>query len=316
MDVIKDEVLSCFDSVDMKDYLRQNFTELSTYDIGNIIVGALRPLKFKLELMEKCLAQSQSFFDDVDDQKYFKKYVELYKQAFEDMQIKQEEKAVFLLNGYCYDDKEGYSWMVTRPFFCFEDALRYIKTEREDWDCSCEGTEDLVWFDIEKWSGATLVMTGKYVVSQYGEVWDYCRPNDYSHDFGEVNAFCLNLPVPFTAGDVINIDCRPFAPRKTAVVLSVGDNKDCCSVQCLYVKDDGKLGVGALKHTQFFNVCDTKVSALYRAERCRAGVAADDSLFVGIGTLIEEIAKKQHNTCTAYDEQLLQCVRELISCNK
>lgn len=32
------------------------------------------------------------------------------------------------------------------------------------------------------------------------------------HDYRFFDSTDLNLPVPFKAGDVVNIDCRPFAP--------------------------------------------------------------------------------------------------------
>ena len=58
----------------------------------------------------------------------------------------------------------------------------------------------------------------------------------------------LNLPIPFRAGDIVTVDCRPFAPVSHAVILEVGDNFDCCCVQALYRRRNGTWDTGAVKH--------------------------------------------------------------------
>ena len=54
----------------------------------------------------------------------------------------------------------------------------------------------------------------------------------------------VNLPVPFHAGDIVTIDCRPFAPVSHAVILEVGDNCDCCCLQALYYAGNGTWDMG------------------------------------------------------------------------
>ena len=64
----------------------------------------------------------------------------------------------------------------------------------------------------------------------------------------------LNLPIPFSPGDIVVLDCMPFAPVKPALILEVGD--DCCGVWMLFEKD-GPLNMdiyktAALKHGHGF----------------------------------------------------------------
>ena len=61
----------------------------------------------------------------------------------------------------------------------------------------------------------------------------------------------LNLPVPYQPGDVLVIDCRPYAPGAFYCRLKeVGD--DCCGIQCEYVNSEGEIETGALKHGDYF----------------------------------------------------------------
>lgn len=61
----------------------------------------------------------------------------------------------------------------------------------------------------------------------------------------------LNLPVPYQTGDVLFIDCRPYAPDAFYCRLKeVGD--DCCGIQCEYVNPEGEIETGALKHGDYF----------------------------------------------------------------
>lgn len=52
-------------------------------------------------------------------------------------------------------------------------------------------------------------------------------------------------------GDVLLIDCRPYAPGAFYCLLKeVGD--DCCGIQCEYVNPKGEIETGALKHGDYF----------------------------------------------------------------
>ena len=74
----------------------------------------------------------------------------------------------------------------------------------------------------------------------------------------------VNLPVPFHAGDIVTIDCRPFAPVSHAVILEVGDNCDCCCLQALYYAGNGTWDTGAVKHGHIMPHYGGKLSPLYR----------------------------------------------------
>lgn len=75
--------------------------------------------------------------------------------------------------------------------------------------------------------------------------------------FGKVTC---NLPVPYQPGDILKIDCRPYAPGPVyCVIAEVGD--DCCGVQCFYrcgircCNPEKMLRIehGALKYGHYFS---------------------------------------------------------------
>ena len=77
-----------------------------------------------------------------------------------------------------------------------------------------------------------------------------------------------NLPVPYQPGDILEIDCRPYAPGPAyCVIAEVGD--DCCGVQCFYREDIFRIEHGALKYGHYFSgypACSQFLSPLYRAK--------------------------------------------------
>ena len=128
--------------------------------------------------------------------------------------------------------------------------------------------KELTWFEVEKWlpdgtgklkNDLDYTIFGTevcYVVYNNSHRWD--GPG-FSPDRD------LNLPVPFHSGDIVTIDCRPSAPVSHAVILDVGDNRDCCCLQALYRNDDGTWDIGAVKHGYVLpNHHLPKISPLYR----------------------------------------------------
>jgi hypothetical protein len=154
-----------------------------------------------------------------------------------------------------------------KPFFNYEDALNYIhkKCQESDHDYNLqEPFYEWCYYKLEKWvddgkchadwpyadfeskvrlSYVYYIVNGKIVlvsngrkVSTRGSFEYISCPND------------LNLPIPFKAGDLVSCKMKPFVNDKNMLILEVGDNRDCCSVQILCNDEYGHMKVGALKH--------------------------------------------------------------------
>lgn len=168
--------------------------------------------------------------------------------------------AVFNLIEYWYDDEilcEKHS--SGELFLSFEAAVDHIHQTiaEEEWndDSTC-------WTVIEKWVPAEngkMMKTYDYTLIRDMVVGFHCFDTESNiiicgekvrrphRSYLDVN---LNLPIPFSPGDIVALDCRPFAPVKPALLLEVSD--DCCGVQMLY-EHDGMLNMdvydtAALKH--------------------------------------------------------------------
>lgn len=318
-EMLKNKILSCFESADMKTYLTEHFNELSSADLIDIVIGALKPLEFKFDILTELARWFPHPLEEIDDFYDFELYIEQYHAGLEGM--KHNEPGVYLLKKYNHYETDGYDREDYIPFRSFQAAIEYIKDDAAewlDWTCCAESVEEaLTWFEIEKWSGDDrMFLKGTYTVSKCGEVWNYqTKDNQFHHKFGVQNALSLNLPVPFVAGDVISIDCRPFVPYKHGVVLSVGDNADCCCVQCLYEKSDGTLGVGALKHSHVFDDGYTPfVSPLYKAQKVQEPLPADEEHFYEIGDVVAKMYTewRKQEDFTIYNDRVLNGIRSFV----
>lgn len=287
---LREKVLLCFPSEEMRNYLREHFDELGSSQLIEIIVGAHMPIAYKAELMNELTERFPHPFEELDGYYDFEVYVKLYQKAFNDMRIADDEKAIYLLQRYYYDEEDG-----AIPFFTFEDARNYIPIDVEEQACD-EEDADRYWYEIEKWDGFADEKC-KYTLSRKGVIWNYDNYSDelldaiVKHRFGVCNKD-LNLPVPFSVGDVITVDCRPSALVSHAVLLNVGDNRDCCCVQGLYVKQDGTVDYGALKHghAQDFMAFSPEISPLYNAARFYGELPPEEAFMKELGEILAKLS--------------------------
>lgn len=104
--------------------------------------------------------------------------------------------------------------------------------------------------------------------------------------------FNLYLPVPFHAGDIVTIDCRPVALVSHVVILEVGDNWDCYCLQALGRRKDGKWETVAVKHADFPLGRWPIFSPLYRITTFCGQLPEDERLLETVSRYIEGNEKK------------------------
>lgn len=179
---------------------------------------------------------------------YFHQQADLVYAAIREMQTRPGE--FFYLQSCCYSDEDRMSRKeeYLEPYLIWEHVLERIREYLGYFEAD---EKELVWFEVEKWSpDGTGRLKHEYDFMVLGT--EACYFNYYGGSYSEWDEFSiysdLNLPVPFHAGDIVTVDCRPFAPVSHAVILEVGDNRDCCCLQALYRKSDGTWDTGAVKH--------------------------------------------------------------------
>lgn len=245
------EILKTFiPSAEMRKYLATQ--ELSDRWISNIILGAPVPLTTKLKYASG------------------KDYNEV-KQAIDELNLNSNE-LFYLIDNWYDDDIFDESGCGNAPFSSLEKVIEHIREEIDE--CG----EDLgdCWYTLEKWvldENGNYICTYRYILLG-DEVCFFGREEFLEngltrvHDYRFFYSTDLNLPVPFKVGDVVTIDCRPFAPVRQVKITETGDNHDCSSLQAeFYDNKEKKYKTGAVKHCFIFdNGYRPNLSPLYRIE--------------------------------------------------
>lgn len=228
---------------------------LRRYMIENAIAGAPISLERKGELY-RLLAEGEEdgFFSDLADA------VSL---AIQEMQPKPGE--FFYLTVCSYEEDIARTTEETMgAFLSWEQILEAIQ---ECWGSDADFEELLTWFYVEKWTpDGSGRLKNNYGYEVIGGKVCYCCCEDLSvHERIDLGGYTdPNLPVPFHAGNIVTVDCRPFAPVRHVVILEIGDNRDCCCLQALYYAGNGTWDTGAVKHGYIIPHYAGKLSPLYR----------------------------------------------------
>lgn len=246
------EILKTFmPSAEMREYLATQV--LNDKKIADIILGAPVPLETKLKWTTG---------NDHNE----------IKQALDALKLNDDEH--FYLFDNWYDDEFGNMEFPNRPFYDFNSVLKHIRDEITD--CG-EAYNETSWYTLKnmvqfksKTKHKTSRCIYKYILikdevcffTKYVYTNNTLQPPDYR--FSE--SIDLNLPVPFTVGDIVNIDCRPFAPVQQVEITDIGDNHDCYSLVAEYFdKKEKKHKTCAVKNCFIFsNGYQPNLSPLYR----------------------------------------------------
>lgn len=268
--IVRDLTGRLFPSREMADYLAGR--ELSVCTLIETINGAPVPLREKLDIFRSLAGQ------------HGEPFATLAGEADEALQALVTEPGEFFYVKNCcpdYDERfEDVDGMA--PYPDLDKALDGIRQFLEEEEC----VEDSgYWFLLEKWilnGEGQYVCPYTYTVAD-GEVLFYNKGNEgYLFD----QSTNLNLPIPFHPGDLVRLDCAPFAFRANAVILEVGDNCDCCCVQAMFREENGNWSVGALKHSHVFpGHYRPLLSPLYRLSRIQREELAEDE------KILEEISQ-------------------------
>lgn len=280
---VNDSILKeLFSSSEMVSYLASQ--SLEQWQVENAIMRAPVSLERKRDLFLSLGKEEYTPF-------FVPKAQNIQRLLYE-TQLKQGE----FLYLKCYADN-GEDFVLDenklKPFLTWDRLFGCIREYLED-----EKGEEIspYWFHAEKWSpdgkgglkndydfhilGTEICYADYYGSSRHLEK-DYCSMNPD-----------LNLPVPFHAGDIVTIDCRPAAPVGHVVILEVGDNWDCCCLQALGRGKDGRWKIGAVKHADFPPRRWPIFSPLYRITTFCGQLPEEERLLETVSRYIEGNEKK------------------------
>lgn len=257
-----------FPSSEMASYLAE--CALTRMELRNAVAYAAIPLVRKRDMFLQ-LASGK-------DTSYFRRQAGAIEGTIREMQAKPGE--FFYLKCCRYSDKSVFSEEKgLEPYLTWEHIFERIQ---EYLGYLEDDEKELTWFNVEKWSpDGTGRLKNDYDYTVFGT--EVCYVTHNSSPRWDWPGFStdrdLNLPVPFHSGDIVTIDCRPFAPVSHAVILEIGDNRDCCCLQALYHADDGIWDTGAVKHGFILpKHTSAGLSPLYRLSSFRGKLQDEERL--------------------------------------
>ena len=248
-------------STQMQKYLLTQ--ELSDEDVFNLIVGSPVDFSKKLEVIQKGF---KSIYPEM-----CKEYEQAYNYWIADLkndEIISIEEVWYDLDVY-EEQRAG-----LRLFSSPTSALNYIREICKE-EQAPEQKYNYGWFEINKWKidrDNAYKNTYTYYAAN-DEIWFFSnKQTDRSSQQIFSNSTNLNLPIPFNKGDIIDIDCWPFAYKKRAIIIDDINNKDCCGVWIAYINEHGKLDDCALKHSGMFEgLYGCRLSPLYKLKLSQEG---------------------------------------------
>lgn len=265
---ICDIINKIFISEDMKKYLCKKADKLNKFQIQNMITSAPTiSLQKKLEFIV-FMAQDENLQQELAGnpnecefiiENSFSACADNIRRALEALNV--SDSSIFLIKINEWINNE-FITSEAIPFSCYEKATDFIKNEYQKSVCS----EERIWFIIEKWetdSIGNMKETYSYVIVNNEIIYYRHKDIKMGEAWPDRN---LNLPVPFKAGDIIEVHDMPFVDSRIALITDIGDNTDCCSVWEVHIDEDGVIVESALKHGDVFGLNPSMAtSPLYSA---------------------------------------------------
>lgn len=208
-----------------------------------------------------------------------------YKQAAETalLDLTLQPGELFTLTEAWYDDNEkDEEYSFNAPYLNFDNVIAHIRAEITE--CEEENVEwyNYQWYELDKWVPVEeRQLKREYTYTLVGDqVWYFNKREDRDYSYW----VDPNLPVPYHVGDILTIDCRPFAPLKHALLIKCGDNHDCCCLQGLCKDEVTSLWTtGAVKHRSLFGFgIDPIYTPIYRLSRYAGELPEEEKVLLAV----------------------------------
>ena len=191
-----------------------------------------------------------------------KKYSYFYqaiglKEALKQLKENKEKNGVLLLTEYM--TSEGTDEILENvPFLSYEKLDAYIKSSIAE-QVDEESSECVFWYAVEKYrevDEGELEIRYTYYVFDGKLIYYVDEKSEADCGIWEKD---LNIPVPFSPGDIVVCDGKPTCEEIHAVILRTGDNIDCCSLVGLCKRENGTFESVPVKHSTMFYESDSMI---------------------------------------------------------
>lgn len=292
---LKNEIVNLFESQEMRQCIKAEYSNIGITTKAGIIKGARLDIRKKLHLLEKLYDENSGVCKNgsllTAELENLKSDINEYRAAVG--HFKAMPGDVYIVGEYGFDNgvpdvPKMYGYC---PYTSFYAAMRYIKSEWEEAKQEYNSGEvPTFWYTIEKYSAEGENMREKIC-------WRV-MPDGKVTDFGGIHE--INVPHPFSEGDIVLMDCTPFLPPRVGVIIETDPNpNDCCMPQALCMIRDGKFCTGAVKHGSVFRDYGyhSLFSPMYRLKIYDGALTGKEKILYNISRKLKEQGdNKEHPT--------------------
>lgn len=268
-------------SSEMENYVAE---DISDREALMIITRAPIPIREKKERLEQLISKVENL--EVRDS--IKSCIDHISNALAEIEDMKTDS--FIMHQACWYDIEDGSTLdrvhrsgseaFLKPSFSFEELLHDILDEiEENTDVRDFAADQSTWYEFVVWNkvrfpnGKIKYEEGNYCYLMIGPEVCYIEPYKYSFSGKHSSDYWgflqgssnLNLSVPFMSGDIVTLDCSPFADPCHMLILSAENNWDCCGLRGAFSDKKGQLHIDFVKHGHCFPMhYISRLSPLYR----------------------------------------------------
>lgn len=266
--VMREEIINLIESPELREHLLHNPQLLSGDHYMQIIGGAPMEIKRKRELISRLVATERDSLDETFSWYEPEICIDYIDDCLDALATVAGNKKVLLISEISFVDGETGSAITHGPFpvASWSAALATMKAYAEKWS----GMTDLsasYWmielFNLANDPSCSYPYDGflqpdyTYYANAAGEIQYICREEE--GECGEVldcivggilgpwfKGAYVDLPTPYKKGDILEIDCRPWAPGPRYCLVASS------KLDCLYLDGDGQIRCGSIPYGSCF----------------------------------------------------------------
>ncbi|MGO5368129.1 hypothetical protein ACTQX9_01010 [Collinsella sp. LCP19S3_F2] len=266
--IVHEEIINLIDSPELREHLLHNPQFLSGDHYTQIIGGASIEINRKREMLSRLVAAERGSSDKTFDWYGPERCIDYIDDCLGALKAVDGNKKMLLVSEISFVNSKVGSAITHGPFpvASWPAALAAMKTYADKWS----GMTDLsssYWmielFNLANDPSCSYPYDGflqpdyTYYANTSGEIQYICREEE--GECGEVldcivggifgpwfKGAYVDLPTPYKKGDILEIDCRPWAPGPCYCL--VANSK----LDCLYPDGDGQIRCGSIPYGSCF----------------------------------------------------------------
>lgn len=266
--VMREEIINLIESPELREHLLHNPQLLSGDHYMQIIGGAPMEIKRKRELISRLVATERDSLDETFSWYEPEICIGYIDDCLDALAAVDGNKKMLLVSEISFVDSDAGSAITHGPFpvASWPAALAAMKAYAEKWQESTDLSASywmIELFNLANDPSSSYPYDGflqpdyTYYANGAGEIQYICREEE--GECGEVldcivggilgpwfKGAYVDLPTPYKKGDILEIDCRPWAPGPCYCL--VANSK----LDCLYLDSGGRVSCGSIPYGSCF----------------------------------------------------------------